>query len=105
MRRLKAAVAIEGHGNEDQKLWRKLRISYDDLGDIEKALFLDFACILCDMGVVHMNTIIRIWGDRAGLQTLIDSLLIKVSSELLIQMRQKQDSFKLPYSIKCPVFP
>ncbi|KAG0564114.1 hypothetical protein KC19_8G084000 [Ceratodon purpureus] len=43
LRRLKEAISLEGYSNDDEKLWSTLRISYDDLGDLEKCLFLDFA--------------------------------------------------------------
>ncbi|KAG0604254.1 hypothetical protein M758_10G157100 [Ceratodon purpureus] len=78
LERLKAADALEGHKNADERLWAKLRISYDDLGDLEKDLFLDFACILCDMEKLEKNSIVRICKSRGGLETLINSSLLKL---------------------------
>ncbi|KAG0560197.1 hypothetical protein KC19_10G161400 [Ceratodon purpureus] len=78
LERLKAADALEGHKNADERLWAKLRISYDDLGDLEKQLFLDFACILCDLEHSDKNSIVRICKSRGGLETLINSSLLKL---------------------------
>jgi hypothetical protein len=83
LRRLKEAVAFEGHYDEDERLWTKLKISYDDLGHLEKGFFLDFACVLCEIKGLDMNTVVRIWDSRGGLLNLIDSSLIKVASKQL----------------------
>ncbi|KAG0564104.1 hypothetical protein KC19_8G083000 [Ceratodon purpureus] len=78
LRRLKEAISFEGYSNHDEKLWSTLKISYDDLDDLEKGFFLEFACILCDGEDLNRYTIDRIWENRGGVQTLIDSSLIKV---------------------------
>ncbi|KAG0608128.1 hypothetical protein M758_8G080700 [Ceratodon purpureus] len=78
LRRLKEAISFEGYSNHDEKLWSTLKISYDDLDDLEKGFFLEFACILCDAQDPNRYTIDRIWENRRGVQTLIDSSLIKV---------------------------
>lgn len=87
LRRLEAAEAFGGHRNDDEKLWEKLRISYDDLEDLEKDMFLDFACIFSDVEVKDKNSITRIWNSRTGLQNLIDSSLIKVAPKSRIRWR------------------
>lgn len=43
LKRLKEAVVIEGHYDDDERLWTKLMISYNDLGHLEGRFFLDFA--------------------------------------------------------------
>jgi hypothetical protein len=83
LRRLKAAAPFEGHYDDDERLWTKLRISYDDLGCLEKGFFLDFACVLCEIKGLDKDTMVRIWDSPVGLSNLIDSSLIKVASKQL----------------------
>lgn len=45
---LKRLLVREGGDFGDEWLWKRLRISYDDLFEGEKMLFLDFVCILWD---------------------------------------------------------
>ncbi|KAG0557103.1 hypothetical protein KC19_11G102400 [Ceratodon purpureus] len=76
LKRLMEAISLE---DDDEKLWSTLKISYDDLKPFVKGFFLDFACILCDAKNLKLTTVVRIWDNRGGLQTLIDSSLIKVA--------------------------
>ena len=80
-------MAFEGYHHEDERLWTKLMVSYNDLGHLEKGFFLDFACVLCEIEGLDMNTVVRIWDSRGGLLNLIDSSLIKVASKQLTQER------------------
>ncbi|KAG0608147.1 hypothetical protein M758_8G082400 [Ceratodon purpureus] len=78
LKRLMEAIFLD---DDDEKLWSTLKISYDDLKPFVKGLFLDFACILCDAKNLKLTTIVRLWDNREGLQTLIDSSLIKVAKQ------------------------
>jgi hypothetical protein len=81
LKRLREAEAFEG--DYDERLWTMLKISYDDLWHLEKGFFLDFACVLCEIKGLDMNTVVRIWDSPVGLSNLIDSTLIKVVSKQL----------------------
>jgi hypothetical protein len=45
-------------GNVNEKLWSKLRISYDHLDKEHQNMFLDIACFL---GGLKISTICRVW--------------------------------------------
>ncbi|KAG0563835.1 hypothetical protein KC19_8G062900 [Ceratodon purpureus] len=75
LKRLNKAKALD---DGEEKLWSTLKISYDDLKPFVKGFFIDFACILCDAKNLESTTTGRLWDSHAGLQTLIDSSLIKV---------------------------
>jgi hypothetical protein len=54
---LKSGQSFTG-GNDNEKLWIKLRISYDHLDEQHKNMFLDIACFF---GGLKINTICRVW--------------------------------------------
>jgi hypothetical protein len=76
LQRLRNAEALDG-GKED-KLWRSLQISYEDLQPIERNMFLDIACYFCGM---NEQMIIQIWDSQSspqlGLRNLKDRSLVK----------------------------
>jgi len=76
LQRLRNAEALDG-GKED-KLWRSLQISYEDLQPIERNMFLDIACYFCGL---NEQMIIQIWDSQSspqlGLRNLKDRSLVK----------------------------
>jgi hypothetical protein len=77
LQRLRNAVTLDG--GKDDKLWRSLRVSYDDLQPIECNMFLDIACYFCGL---NEQMIIQIWDSQSspqlGLQNLKDRSLVKL---------------------------
>jgi hypothetical protein len=55
--KLKSGQSFTG-GNDNEKIWSKLRISYDHLDKEHQNIFLDIACFL---GGLKISTICRIW--------------------------------------------
>jgi hypothetical protein len=78
LQRLRNVVTLDG--GKDDKLWRSLRVSYDDLQPIECNMFLDIACYFCGL---NEQMIIQIWDSQSspqlGLQNLKDRSLVKLS--------------------------
>jgi hypothetical protein len=70
-------------GCNDDKLWGRLKISYDDLTKDKQNMFLDFACIFCEISNtncyfhVRKDWLAKIWNSPIGVQTLIKTSLIK----------------------------
>jgi hypothetical protein len=91
LQRLRNAEALDG--GKDDKLWRSLQISYDDLQPIECNMFLDIACYFCGL---NEQMIIQIWDSQSspqlGLQNLKDRSLVKLSENgNLVMHDQLQD--------------
>ncbi len=67
------------YGDKNDRLWKTLRICYDDLAEIERNMFLDVACFFNGF---KQKTIIRIWDGSyshgIGLSNLQDRSLLKV---------------------------
>ncbi len=78
LQRLHNVEALDG--GKDDKLWRSLQISYEDLQPIECNMFLDIACYFCGL---NEQMIIQIWDYQSsptlGLQNLKDRSLVKLS--------------------------
>lgn len=86
MRRLKEAKPFDGR-NDDEKLWSRLKISYDVLDEDEQRMFLDFATIICEYKSVthesmHKDMLARIWNSSIGVENLINMSLIKWNNEI-----------------------
>jgi energy-coupling factor transporter ATP-binding protein EcfA2 len=91
--KLKSGQSFTG-GNDNEKLWSKLKISYDYLDKQHQNMFLDIACFL---GGLKINTICRVWsGDylhpKFELQNLQHRSLIQwVEGGILYIHEQLQD--------------
>ncbi len=76
--KLKSGQSLTG-GNDNEKLWSILRISYDHLDKEHQNMFLDIACFL---GGLKISTICRVWSGnysypKFGLQNLQHRSLIQ----------------------------
>jgi hypothetical protein len=79
LNKLKSGQSVTG-GNDNEKLWSVLKISYDALDKQHQNMFLDIACFL---GGLKISTIYRAWsGDyldpKFGIQILQDRSLIQL---------------------------
>jgi hypothetical protein len=78
LQRLRNAEALDGGKND--KLWKSLKISYEDLQPTECNMFLDIACYFCGL---NEQMVIQIWDSHSspqlGLQNLKDRSLVKSS--------------------------
>jgi hypothetical protein len=78
LQRLRNVEALDG--GKDDKLWRSLQISYEDLQHNECNMFLDIACYFCGL---NEQMIIQIWDSQSspqlGLRNLKDRSLVKLS--------------------------
>ncbi len=88
LQRLRNAKALDG--GKDDKLWRSLRISYEDLQPTECNMFLDIACYFCGF---NEQMIIQIWDSQSspqlGLQNLKDRSLVKLSENVNLVMHDQ----------------
>jgi len=80
-------------GNDNEELWSKLKISYENLDKQHQNMFLDIACFL---GGLKINTICRVWsGDylnpKFELQNLQDSSLVQAKDGILYIHEQLRD--------------
>jgi hypothetical protein len=87
LQRLREAKSFDGC-SDDKKLWGRLKISYDDLAKDEQSMFLDFACIFCEISNTHpyfyvqKDWLARIWDSPIGVQNLINMSLIKWNHDI-----------------------
>ena len=83
---LQAAQSLTG--DRTDKLWGKLRLSYDTLGDAEGDMFLDIAC--CMLGK-RMVTALPAWGRaaRIALDNLISRSLVSVDGSGQLKMHDQ----------------
>jgi nucleoside-triphosphatase THEP1 len=105
---LKSGQSLTG-GNDNEKLWSVLRISYDHLDKQHQNMFLDIACFL---GGLKISTICRAWnGDysnpKFGLQNLQHrSLIQQIEGGILYIHEQLRDmgqniAMELPIMNRC----
>jgi len=88
LRKLSVAEALGG-GRENEMLWNKLRISYDDLEEEEKHMFLDIACFF---NGYETNTTFRIGTYQSptlGLRNLKDRSLVKITKDGYLNMHEQ----------------
>ncbi|CAM6003401.1 unnamed protein product, partial [Sphagnum balticum] len=86
--RLSVAEALGGD-RENEVLWNKLRISYDDLEEEEKKMFLDIACFF---NGYEMNTTFRIGTYRSpilSLRNLKNRSLVKITKDGYLNMDEQ----------------
>ena len=86
--KLHAAQSLTGGTTEQDKLWSKLRLSYDTLGDAEGDMFLDIAC--CMLGK-RMVRALPAWGRaaRIALDNLISRSLVSVDGSGRLKMHDQ----------------
>jgi adenylate kinase family enzyme len=86
--KLSDAEALGG-GRENEVLWNKLKISYDDLEEEEKHMFLDIACFFDGY---ETNITFRIGTYRSpilGLRNLKDRSLVKITKDGYLNMHEQ----------------
>jgi len=86
--RLTSAQALGG-GMENEVLWNTLKISYDDLEEEEKNMFLGIACFFYGY---ETSTIFRIGTYRSpilGLRNLKDRSLVKITEDGYLNMHEQ----------------
>ncbi len=88
LQRLRNAEALDGA--KDDRLWRSLHISYENLQPIECNMFLDIACYFCGW---NEQMIIQIWDSQSspqlGLWNLKDRSLVKLSENGYLVMHEQ----------------
>ncbi|KAH9574203.1 hypothetical protein CY35_01G044400 [Sphagnum magellanicum] len=88
LKKLQQAHSLDGRQNDEQ-LWGILRISFDELAEEERYMFLDIVCFFCTSNN-HSNmmtkaTALRIWDDEKcspelTLSTLVNMSLVQIAS-------------------------
>ncbi|KAG0582855.1 hypothetical protein KC19_3G091400 [Ceratodon purpureus] len=84
LEKLKNAEPLEG-GDDNDKLWKVLQISYDALCVNEQNMFLDIACFFCESVQYSEQTLQWIWGGKQSklieLRNLKERCLVKINEE------------------------
>ncbi|KAG0586146.1 hypothetical protein KC19_2G068200 [Ceratodon purpureus] len=82
LQKFRDAEALDGAAGGNERLWKSLRVSYDDLGPSLREKFLDVACFFCGSLRYGYRSLLRIWGgkpsDFVDLKNLQDRCLFKV---------------------------
>ena len=75
-------------GGEDDRLWKTLKISFDDLEESNQGKFLDIVCFFCSSvcsNYVTKKMAINIWGSEGGasidMQNLVDRHLVSINEK------------------------
>ncbi|KAG0612386.1 hypothetical protein M758_6G023300 [Ceratodon purpureus] len=85
LEKLKYVEPLEG-GDDNDKLWKVLQISYDALCVNEQNMFLDIACFFSESVQYSEQTLLRIWGGKQSktlieLRNLKERCLVKINTE------------------------
>ncbi|KAG0568529.1 hypothetical protein KC19_6G026000 [Ceratodon purpureus] len=85
LEKLKYVEPLEG-GDDNDKLWKVLQISYDALCVNEQNMFLDIACFFSESVQYSEETLLRIWGGKQSktlieLRYLKERCLVKINTE------------------------
>ncbi|KAG0600938.1 hypothetical protein M758_11G072100 [Ceratodon purpureus] len=85
LQQFRDAEALDGAAAGNERLWKSLRRSYDDLGPSLQEKFLDVACFFCGSLRYDYRSLLLLWGgrpsDRVDLKNLQDRCLFKVDRE------------------------
>jgi hypothetical protein len=88
LKKLQQARSLDGRQNDEQ-LWGILRISFDELAEEERYMFLDIVCFFCTnnnhSNMMTKATALRIWDDEKchpefTLSTLVNMSLVQIAS-------------------------
>ncbi|XP_073385884.1 TMV resistance protein N [Physcomitrium patens] len=104
LQRLKRRRDLDGDENDsDYKIWNILRISFDNLKDIEKKIFLDICCFFCNdvypQGMKKKRAL-QIWAKNKEeeeleedmdciLNTLIQKSLVKIDNKGILSIHDQ----------------
>jgi hypothetical protein len=102
--KLKSGQSLTG-GNDNEKLWNILRISYDHLDKEHQNMFLDIACFL---GGLKISTICRLWsGDysysKFALQNLQHRSLIQQAKGGLLYIHEQLRDMGQNIAMELPI--
>lgn len=93
LQKLQKAQCLSGSWSDEQ-IWTILMISYDDLSEVEKNMFLNIACFLCYDDLkkgMQVDKALKIWnGDYANanlaLLTLLGRSLVRIDADGILKM-------------------
>jgi hypothetical protein len=92
-------------GNDNEELWSKLKISYENLDKQYQNMFLDIACFL---GGLKISTICRVWsGDylnpKFELQNLQDSSLVQWAKDGILYIHEQLQDMGQNIAMELPI--
>ena len=78
-------------GTPDEKIWKTLRISFDELTMEEKNMFLDIACFFCKDVFTKKETFLRMFDGNAReiLESLCNKSMVKVAERDNLDMHDQ----------------
>jgi len=92
-------------GNDNEELWSKLKISYENLDKQHQNMFLDIACFL---GGLKISTICRVWnGDYLNpqfeLQNLQDGSLVQWAEDGILYIHEQLQDMGQNIAMELPI--